>query len=165
MSGKAIAIVVLVLLIAGAGVFAAVRGSDDTADTEAVPEPTPTVEAAASPAGQEAAGETEARVAGSYVDYRPGIIEESEGQRVLFFHAPWCPQCRSVEKGIKADGVPDGFTVIKVDYDSNQALRKKYGIKIQTSFLKVDADGNAVGEPFVAYEDPEFSSVVRNYLD
>lgn len=162
MSGKTIAIVVLVLLIAGAGVFAVVRGTDDEAETTATPEPT--VETTASPAG-ESADSGEARVAGSYVDYREGIIEESQGQRVLFFHAPWCPQCRSIEEGINEDGVPDGFTVIKVDYDSNQALRDKYGIKIQTSFVKVDGNGNAQDEPFVAYDDPEFSYVVDNFLN
>lgn len=164
MSGKTIAVVAFVLLIAGAGVFAAVRATDDD-ETAGFPEPGSTAEGLPQPSGEPTQPGGEARVAGSYVDYRNGIIQESQGQRVLFFHAPWCPQCRSVEKGINADGVPDGFTVIKVDYDSNQALRKKYGIKIQTSFIKVDENGNAIGEPFVAYEDPEFSSVVRNYLN
>lgn len=100
---------------------------------------------------------------GKYVDYSDTAIASAEGQRVLFFHAPWCSQCRSIESGIKKDGVPDGLTVIKVDYDSNQSLRQKYGVTIQTTFVKVDADGKSTGK-YVAYEEPTFDSVKRNFL-
>jgi thiol-disulfide isomerase/thioredoxin len=155
-SAKTVVIIAFLLLVIGAGTYAAVRGSDDAA------EPAATATTEALPAAQKQAP---ARVAGTYVDYEEGVIQKSDGERVLFFHAPWCPQCRSIEKGIKEDGVPDGLTVIKVDYDSNQELREQYGVTIQTTFVKVDEDGKAIGKPFVAYDDPTFDSVKRNFLD
>lgn len=156
MSGKAVAIGMFVALVVGSGVFVATQ--EDEAPKEAASTPPIAVSTPATNSTQPAN-----KVAGSFVDYRDGILQQSSGQRVLFFHAPWCPQCRSIEKGIKEDGVPDGFTVIKVDYDSNQELRKKYGVTIQTTFVKVDAQGNGTGT-YVAYEEPTFSAVKRNFL-
>lgn len=101
---------------------------------------------------------------GEYVEYSDDAIANAQGDVYLFFHAPWCPQCRSIESGIETDGVPADTTVIKVDYDSNQALRQKYGVTLQTSFVKVTNSGESVSK-FVAYEDPTFSSVVRDYFN
>ncbi len=102
---------------------------------------------------------------GAYKEFSPDNLANSGGQAVLFFHAPWCPQCRSIDNDIKNSGVPDGFTILKVDYDSNQELRKKYGVTLQTTLVKVDNQGNAVGEKFVAYDEPTISSIKQNYLD
>ncbi|MEO7147752.1 MAG: thioredoxin domain-containing protein [Terrimesophilobacter sp.] len=87
---------------------------------------------------------------GTYVDYSPTAIADASGTTLLFFHAPWCPSCRQIESEITSNGVPDGVTIIKVDYDSNQDLRQKYGVTIQTTFVKVDASGNEL-EKFVPY--------------
>lgn len=158
---KGIIIGAFVLLAVGAGIFVATQGDSDEA-TEVSPEPT--LVSTATPASGET-GTQPTSSEGSYVEYSSAALASAAGERVLFFHAPWCPQCRSIESGIKQDGVPDGFTVLKVDYDSNQALRQKYGVTIQTSFVKVDANGNKLEGPFVAYEDPTFSSVVNNFLN
>lgn len=85
-----------------------------------------------------------------YVDYSPTAIADASGTTLLFFHAPWCPSCRQIESEILSDGVPDGVTIIKVDYDSHQDLRQKYGVTVQTTFVKVDASGNEL-EKFVPY--------------
>jgi thiol-disulfide isomerase/thioredoxin len=100
---------------------------------------------------------------GRYVPYSEDILAASAGQKVLFFHAPWCPQCRSIENGINAQGVPAGLTIIKVDYDTNQELRRKYGVTLQTTFVKVDDQGNFISR-YVAYDEPTFDAVKRNYL-
>jgi thiol-disulfide isomerase/thioredoxin len=100
---------------------------------------------------------------GQYVDYSPDIIGTSSGQKILFFHAPWCAQCRSIEKGILEQGVPGGYTIIKVDYDSNQELRKKYGVTLQTTFVKVDDQGSLQAK-YVAYDEPTFDAVKQNFL-
>lgn len=100
---------------------------------------------------------------GSYVDYSETIIAETEGTKLLFFHAPWCPQCRALESDIKQSGVPSGVTIIKVDYDSNQSLRQKYGVTLQTTLVRVDDQGNLV-EKFVAYDEPSLEAVKRNLL-
>ncbi len=100
---------------------------------------------------------------GVYREYSDEAIASTTGTKLLFFHAPWCPQCRSIEDSIEKDGVPSGVTVFKVDYDSNQKLRQQYGVTIQTSFVKVDDSGNKV-DSYVAYDEPVFSSVERELL-
>lgn len=106
---------------------------------------------------------TEVAPSGTYVDYSPELLAATPGTRLLFFHAPWCPQCRSVDDSIKSDGLPTGVTVFKVDYDSNQKLRQQYGVTIQTTFVKIDENGNKI-KSYVAYEEPQFSSVQRELL-
>ncbi len=100
---------------------------------------------------------------GTYTDYTEGAIASTKGTKLLFFHAPWCPQCRQVEASIQKDGIPSGVTVFKIDYDSNQKLREKYGVTLQTTFVKVDDEGNKIAS-YVAYEEPQFSSVERELL-
>lgn len=100
---------------------------------------------------------------GVYTDYSEQAVLSTAGTKLLFFHAPWCPQCREMEASIQRDGVPSGVTVFKVDYDSNQGLRQKYGVTLQTTFVKVDDEGNKVAS-YVAYEEPQFSSVERELL-
>ncbi len=171
MSPKLIITAMLAVLTVGSVGYVATRqdsASDQTTalaslepSSTASPSAAPAVSVQDAPAGQAAPAAT----AGQYLDYKD--VGRATGQRVLFFHAPWCSQCRSIEKGIKSDGVPSGIgiSIVKVDYDSNQSLRQKYGVKLQTSFVKVDAQGNASGTPFVAYEDPTFDSVKRNFLN
>ena len=101
---------------------------------------------------------------GVYEEYQEGLVASTDGVKVLFFHAPWCPQCRMIEADIEKQGVPNGVTVLKVDYDSNQALRQKYGVTLQTTFVEVDKDGNEI-EKYVAYNEPTFDSVKANLLN
>lgn len=102
--------------------------------------------------------------AGTYIDYSPDAIAKTSGTKILFFHAPWCPQCRALDADIKAKGVPAGVTIIKTDYDSNQTLRQKYGVTIQTTLVEVDDNGNLI-EKYVAYDEPTIDSVKKNLLD
>jgi thiol-disulfide isomerase/thioredoxin len=101
---------------------------------------------------------------GTYVDYHESIIESTSGTKLLFFHAPWCPQCRSLEADIKAKGVPAGVTIIKVDYDTSQALRQKYGVTLQTTVVRVDDKGELVNK-YVAYGEPTLSALVNKLLN
>lgn len=157
-----IAIVALVIVIVGSvGIFAATRPAEAPV-AEATPSSAP-VEVAPSTSPE---GEAEAEPvasAGVYVDYSPTAIAEAEGRALLFFHAPWCPQCRSVESDILAQGVPAGVTIIKVDYDSNQSLRQQYGVTLQTTFVEVDSAGVGL-QTYVAYEDPRLQAVIDAML-
>ena len=101
--------------------------------------------------------------AGQYVNYSDTVIASTPGTKLLFFHAPWCPQCRELEASIKADTIPQGVSIIKVDYDSNQALRGKYGVTLQTTVVKVDDAGNLV-KKYVAYDEPSLQAVTKNLL-
>lgn len=100
---------------------------------------------------------------GVYIDYNESAIANAEGTVLLFFHAPWCPQCRSIESDILAEGVPAGVTIVKVDFDSNQALRQQYGVTLQTTFVEVDNSGSEL-QKYVAYEDPHLSAVIAAML-
>lgn len=102
---------------------------------------------------------------GTFTDFDEATFASAKGSRILFFHAPWCFQCREIEKDIKANlsQIPAGTTIYKIDYDSNQDLRKKYGVKLQTSFLKFDADGKVI-KNFVAYDEPSFANLKKNIL-
>ena len=101
--------------------------------------------------------------AGIYTTYTKSKFESSTGTRLLFFHAPWCPQCRALDADIKSADLPEGITILKVDYDSNQDLRSEYGVTIQTTVVKVDESGKLV-KKYVAYEKPTFSSIEENLL-
>lgn len=118
--------------------------------------------AAATPSSSVA--ESAAKQPGVYEEYQEGLAASTDGVKLLFFHAPWCPQCRMIEADIKSDGVPDGVTILKVDYDTNQALRQTYGVTLQTTFVEIDGDGKEI-EKFVAYNEPTFDSVKANLLD
>jgi len=101
---------------------------------------------------------------GRYENYSAEAFENDKTtQRLLFFHASWCPQCRELDASILATSLPAGVVIYKVDYDSQQDLRKKYGVTLQTTVVKVDKDGNKL-QSFVAYDEPTFSSVERELL-
>ncbi len=150
----------------GAAVAVSVAGRDDepVALETASPEPTPEVEVS-EPAPEptadegEGEGETESATAGAYVEYSEQALADAEGTRVLFFHASWCPQCHALEDDIEARGVPDGVTILKVDYDSNQGLRQQYDVRQQTTVVALDDSGAAVAS-FVAYDDPTVASAL-----
>ncbi len=103
-------------------------------------------------------GNPNASQPGEYVEYSPELVASTPGDKLLFFHADWCSQCVSLEGDIEASGVPDGVTIFKVDYDSNQDLRQEYGVTIQTTMVKVDDNGEKI-DSYVAYEDPTLDNV------
>lgn len=99
--------------------------------------------------------------AGSYVDYSEATFAQASGTKILFFHASWCPQCRALEADIKKQGVPAGTTILKVDYDNAQDLRRKYGVTLQTTVVKVDDQGNLVSK-FTPYQKPTLENALSN---
>jgi thiol-disulfide isomerase/thioredoxin len=85
--------------------------------------------------------------AGAYIDhatYAADTTAHEDSTVVLFFHADWCPSCRATDAALTEDGVPEGLTVVKVDFDSQTSLRQEYGIVQQHSFVHVDALGTAL---------------------
>ncbi len=150
--GGVAAVVVLVAVFA--------NRSSDSVDTTAPAQETSTSD----PASEQPAENNEPQAAaGQYVTYQDGLIAATAGTKLLFFHASWCPQCRALETSINNSNLPSGLTIMKVDYDTNQALRQKYGVTIQTTLVRVDDDGNLV-EKYVAYDSPTFAAVQENLL-
>lgn len=152
-------IVALIILSIVGGVFYLLSTNDDkTTQEDSI------TQIDQSPATQsDGATVAPAEQPGVYADYTADTIASTPGTKILFFHASWCPQCRAIEEDIKRDGVPANTAIIKVDYDSNQALRQKYGVTIQTTLVKIDDQGNLV-EKFVAYDDPTLDSIIENLL-
>ena len=84
---------------------------------------------------------------GSYAAYSEEKLALAEsGDVLLFFHAEWCPICRSIEREITADpsAIPIGVHILKVDYDTAIALRQRYGVTVQHTFVQVDHMGSFV---------------------
>jgi len=79
-----------------------------------------------------------------YVEYSEKSFEAAkDSKRVLFFHADWCPTCKPVNKELteKIKEIPEDVVVFKVDYDTAEALKKKYEITYQHTFVLVDEAG------------------------
>lgn len=88
---------------------------------------------------------------GSYVtlaDYNADPSKYADSKKVYFFHASWCPICKSIDEEISSDtsAIPTGVTMIKTDFDSATDLRKKYGVTTQYTFVQVDDNGNETAQ-------------------
>lgn len=91
----------------------------------------------------------EAMVAGAYLDqktYESQMDQRAGTKVVYFFHAPWCPDCRGTDAALLESGVPEGLTVVKVDYDTATQLRQKYGVTQQHTFVQVGSDGGELAK-------------------
>lgn len=144
------------VIVAGIGYLLMAGGTDEpnvttTDNSQQTSTPPPKTETA--PAAE----------SGKYLEYDAETVASTQGKRVLFFHAPWCPQCRQLEASIKAGAIPSDVTIFKVDYDSSQKLRQQYGVTIQTTLVLLDSSGNEA-KKYVAYDQPSLSAVVKNLL-
>jgi len=87
-------------------------------------------------------------LAPGYYTYTPAALGTAQrtGIAVLYFWAPWCSSCTSldIELQDKKASIPEGITVLRVDYDQAQELRAKYNVVTQHTFVQVDAAGNAL---------------------
>jgi thiol-disulfide isomerase/thioredoxin len=97
-------------------------------------------------AEQKAMAESAATIAAAmYGPYKDGVIGNGQTS-VLFFHAPWCGSCRDADIFLtdlysKAETRPTLNTYI-VDFDTNTALRARYGVVSQHTFVRINASGN-----------------------
>ncbi len=86
---------------------------------------------------------------GSYEAYAPAKLARAEtGDVVLFFHASWCPSCRGLNADIEKNlgEIPSEVSILKVDYDTETELKKKYGVTYQHTLVQVDAEGNMINK-------------------
>lgn len=56
---------------------------------------------------------------------------------IVFFHAPWCPVCRAQEPKVLArlNGDFKHVVAFKVDYDTNQELRREMKVDRQSTLI------------------------------
>jgi thiol-disulfide isomerase/thioredoxin len=157
MNKKVTIIVLVVLLLVGVGVAYLLTANK------------PVNEANSSNLLKQASSETQTQPAespqaeGKYITYSAEALSTATGKRILYFHAPWCPQCQELDASIKKGPIPDGVTIIRTDFDSNQELRKKYGVTQQTTLVLIDENGNLV-KKYNAYDSPTLSSITDNLL-
>ena len=144
-------------MLAGAGaVFALVLAGCSTSatDTEGAEASTSPSAAAASPStpgspAPDSAAESKAPAAKKpaagvevdYAEYSKNKADYANSDVVLFFSAAWCSTCQAAHNAIDSEGVPDGMTIVDVDYDTAQDLRQQYGVTIQHTFVQVDENG------------------------
>jgi thiol-disulfide isomerase/thioredoxin len=88
---------------------------------------------------------------GSYItlaEYDSDSAKYNDTKVVYFFHASWCPICRSIDEDLLADmpQIPEGVTIVKTDFDNSTDLRKKYGVTNQYTFVQVDNNGNETSQ-------------------
>jgi thiol-disulfide isomerase/thioredoxin len=78
-----------------------------------------------------------------YTVYNASAVSDALAAKqnvVLFFHAPWCPSCKTADKNFTAETAPANTVVFKVDYDTSTELKKKYGVTSQHTFVSLNAD-------------------------
>jgi thiol-disulfide isomerase/thioredoxin len=91
-------------------------------------------------------------VMGVYHDYTvsglPKSVLTDGTTKVLFFHAAWCPACKLADEYVHKELLNGRFkgealrSIYKLDYDREGALKDRYGVVYQHTFVKVDGEGN-----------------------
>lgn len=81
-----------------------------------------------------------------YYQYSESSLTDAQksGKVVLYFWAPWCSSCTSLDIEIqdKAASIPEGVSVLRVPYDKYPDLKQRYGVVTQHTFVQIDDDGN-----------------------
>lgn len=86
---------------------------------------------------------------GSYEAYAPEKLAKADsGKVILFFRASWCPTCRTLDADIKSHlgDIPEGVTILDLNYDNSTALKQKYGVTYQHTLVQVDSEGNQIAK-------------------
>lgn len=98
-----------------------------------------------------------------YIDYSQKEYDLLLGKKTfaIFFHAPWCPICTSMEKDILAniDSLPENAVILKADFDTEKALEEKFGVTSQSIIVMIDDKGTKV-KTLVA---PSFDEIKNSF--
>ena len=82
-----------------------------------------------------------------YVNYKSDYLKQyANKDKLLFFHAAWCPTCKAAETEITKNigELPQDLVIVKVDYDTQKELVNKYKITYQHTFVLVDSQGEQI---------------------
>ena len=137
MKKVAISVVVIVVVALAAGLIFG-RGSDD-ASTDST-----STSQDSSNAVENNTRQTEVSDA-RYVKYSEQAFNDaSDKNRVLFFHAPWCPTCNFYKDELQNNDIPEDIVFFEADYDNDDTLKDRYNVNVQSTFVLVDADGETI---------------------
>lgn len=69
-----------------------------------------------------------------------------EGRVVLYFWAPWCSTCAVLDSDLQngKSKIPEGISVLQINYDKATDLKKKYNIVTQHTFVEIDKEGKVL---------------------
>ena len=81
-----------------------------------------------------------------YTDYSEETFAWAKWDIVLYFHADWCPACKTANKNFLWEKTPDNLTLLKIDYDNSTELKKKYLVTSQHTFVQVDNEWNMINK-------------------
>jgi thioredoxin-like negative regulator of GroEL len=71
--------------------------------------------------------------------------------KIIYFTAPWCGPCRTFGPIVESSGLP----VHKVNIDEDQELAARYGVRSVPTLLKVDQNGQEVGQRVIGVQSKE----------
>lgn len=82
----------------------------------------------------------------TYTDQTFQMAKESGKTIVLYFWAPWCVTCTSLDIELEEEKatIPEDLIVLRINYDKASQLKKQYNIVTQHTFVQLDSEGNAV---------------------
>ncbi len=136
-----------VVTMAGAAMFLAACSSGSSESSNAGTSVSPALSQAAQPA--QSTGTNQA--AGNYITYE--VYEASkasyaDSKVVLFFNASWCSTCKKARDNFESSlsEIPADMTIVVVDFDNSTALRQKYGVTLQHTFVQVDSAGEQLAK-------------------
>ena len=84
---------------------------------------------------------------GSLKNYTaPSDLAHLTGTNILFFKASWCITCTMLYDKLKEEqnAIPDGVTIWVVNYDSNESMRRSYGVTSQHTLVQIDTNKNKI---------------------
>ncbi len=106
------------------------------------------------------------QLAPNYFVFSPATLKAAESKSnekiVLYFWAPWCSTCTSVDDDIRSghQKVPTDVMILRVDYDHEQQLRQQYNVTIQHTFIQV----NSHGQPIATWVGGDITSLQQHLL-
>lgn len=82
----------------------------------------------------------------SYQNYEQEVKKYKDSRVVMFFNAAWCSTCKIARDNFESslDQIPSDLTIVVVDFDNSDDLRKKYGITVQHTLVQIDANGESL---------------------
>lgn len=99
---------------------------------------------------------------GRFVEYQQALVDDKDyNETILFFYASWCPECRAFEQAINNGDIPVGVQILRVNYDTDSDLKTQHQVTLQSTFVRVDADGQQISK-WVGYGKDKSLDAIRD---
>lgn len=83
----------------------------------------------------------------AYTHYTPeNFAATAHMKRIYFFKASWCPICQAADTHFTNNptAIPEGVVIYKIDFDTEQELKKQHQVLYPHTFVQVDENGSYV---------------------